>query len=127
MHMDLEKQVKIIDTIRETLEGYMGQELKVRANMGRSKIVESEGTLMQIHPQLFIMELKRKRGRTSRQSYQYVDVLTGTVELLQDGEPIFAPFITETPEESIEIDLEEALQVDMGEVEEDLEEERIVL
>ena len=125
--MDLEKQVKIIDTIRETLEGYMGQELKVRANMGRSKIVESEGTLMQIHPQLFIMELKRKRGRTSRQSYQYVDVLTGTVELLQNGEPIFAPFITETPEESIEIDLEEALQVDMGEVEEDSEEERIVL
>jgi len=125
--MDLEKQVKIIDTIRETLEGYMGQELKVRANMGRSKIVESEGTLMQIHPQLFIMELKRKRGRTSRQSYQYVDVLTGTVELLQNGEPIFAPFITETPEESIEIDLEEALQVDMGEAEEDTEEEHVVL
>ena len=125
--MDLEKQVRIIDTIRETLEGYMGQELKVRANMGRSKIVESEGTLMQIHPQLFIMELKRKRGRTSRQSYQYVDVLTGTVELLQNGEPIFAPFITETPEESIEIDLEEALQVDMGEVDDGLEEERIVL
>ena len=68
--MDLEKQVRIVDSIRETLEGYMGQELKVRANMGRSKIVESEGTLMQIHPQLFIMELKRKRGRTSRQSYQ---------------------------------------------------------
>ncbi|MBQ6454673.1 MAG: Veg family protein [Eggerthellaceae bacterium] len=125
--MDLEKQVKIIDTIRETLEGYMGQELKVRANMGRSKIVESEGTLMQIHPQLFIMELKRKRGRTSRQSYQYVDVLTGTVELLQDGEPIFAPFITETPEESIEVDLEEALQVDTGETEEDTEEEHVVL
>ncbi|MBE6464914.1 MAG: DNA helicase UvrC [Eggerthellaceae bacterium] len=125
--MDLEKQVKIIDTIRETLEGYMGQELKVRANMGRSKIVESEGTLMQIHPQLFIMELKRKRGRTSRQSYQYVDVLTGTVELLQNGEPIFAPFITETLEESIEIDLEEALQVDMGEAEEDTEEEHVVL
>ena len=125
--MDLEKQVKIIDTIRETLEGYMGQELKVRANMGRSKIVESEGTLMQIHPQLFIMELKRKRGRTSRQSYQYVDVLTGTVELLQNGEPIFAPFITETLEESIEIDLEEALQVDMGEAEEDTEEEHVFL
>ena len=127
--MDLEKQVRIVDSIRETLEGYMGQELKVRANMGRSKIVESEGTLMQIHPQLFIMELKRKRGRTSRQSYQYVDVLTGTVELLQNGEPIFEPFIAEAPDNtSIELDLEEALQADGADDGEGAEEEeRIVL
>lgn len=127
--MDLEKQVRIVDSIRETLEGYMGQELKVRANMGRSKIVESEGTLMQIHPQLFIMELKRKRGRTSRQSYQYVDVLTGTVELLQNGEPIFEPFIAEAPDNtSIELDLEEALQADGADDDESAEEEeRIVL
>ncbi len=127
--MDLEKQVRIVDSIRETLEGYMGQELKVRANMGRSKIVESEGTLMQIHPQLFIMELKRKRGRTSRQSYQYVDVLTGTVELLQNGEPIFEPFIAEAPDNtSIELDLEEALQADGADDDEGAEEEeRIVL
>ena len=33
----------------------------------------------QVHPQLFIMEVDRKRGRTARQSYQYVDVLTGMV------------------------------------------------
>ena len=44
------------------------------------------------------MEVDRKRGRTARQSYQYVDVLTGTVELSQNGEPIFEPFIIETDE-----------------------------
>lgn len=91
--MDLAKQAQIIDTIHDTLEGYVGQRLKIRANMGRSKIIENIGTLTQVHPQLFIMELDRKRGRTSRQSFQYVDVLTGTVELLQDGEPLFDPFI----------------------------------
>ncbi len=52
--------------------------------MGRSKIVESEGVLMQVHPQLFIMEVKRKRGASARQSYQYVNVLTGMVELSQE-------------------------------------------
>ena len=46
--------------------------------------------LAQVHPQLFIMEVDRKRGRTARQSYQYVDVLTGMVELSQNGEPLFA-------------------------------------
>ena len=86
---DLAKQAQIVDSIHDTLHDFVGQRLKVRANMGRSKIVESEGTLMQVHPQLFIMEVDRKRGRTARQSYQYVDVLTGMVELSQNGEPLF--------------------------------------
>ena len=95
--MDLAKQAKIVDGIHDTLNDFVGQRLKVRANMGRSKIVESEGVLTQVHPQLFIMEVDRKRGRTARQSYQYVDVLTGMVELSQNGEPLFEPFIEETP------------------------------
>ena len=88
--MDLAKQAKIVDGIHDTLNDFVGQRLKVRANMGRSKIVESEGVLTQVHPQLFIMEVDRKRGRTARQSYQYVDVL--------NGEPLFAPFVDESME-----------------------------
>ena len=93
--MDLAQQAKLVDTIHDTLEEYVGQRLRVRANMGRSKIVESEGVLTQVHPRLFVMEVDRKRGRTARQSYQYVDVLTGTVELSQNGESLFAPFVIE--------------------------------
>ena len=96
--MDLAKQAKIVDGIHDTLNDFVGQLLKVRANMGRSKIVESEGVLTQVHPQLFIMEVDRKRGRTARQSYQYVDVLTGMVELSQNCEPLFAPFVDESME-----------------------------
>jgi uncharacterized protein Veg len=104
--MDLASQAKIIDGIHETLKGYVGERLEVRANMGRSKIVDNIGVLTQVHPQLFIMEVDRKRGRTARQSYQYVDILTGTVELTQDGQPLFAPFIEEQPE-MVETVLEE--------------------
>ena len=89
--MDLAKQAQIVDSIHDTLHDFVGQRLKVRANMGRSKIVESEGTLMQVHPQLFIMEVDRKRGRTARQSYQYVD-----------GEPLFEPFVPEGDEPGVE-------------------------
>ena len=92
---DLAKQAKIVDSIHDTLNDFVGQRLKVRANMGRSKIVESEGVLTQVHPQLFILEIDRKRGRTARQSNQSVEVLTGMVELSQNGEPLFAPFIEE--------------------------------
>lgn len=93
--MDLAKQAQIVDSIHDTLNDFVGQKLRVRANMGRSKIVESEGVLMQVHPKLFIMEVKRKRGVAARQSYQYVDILTGMVELSQNGEAIFGPFIEE--------------------------------
>ena len=95
--MDLAKQAKIVDSIHDTLHDFVGQRLKVRANMGRSKIVESEGVLMQVHPQLFILEVDRKRGRTSRQSYQYVDVLTGMVELSQNGERCSSPSCPSRP------------------------------
>ena len=97
--MDLAQQAKLVDSIHDTLDGYVGQRLRVKANMGRSKIIESEGVLTQVHPRLFIMEMDRKRGRTARQSYQYVDVLTGTVELSQDGEPLFEPFVIEPENE----------------------------
>lgn len=58
-----------------------GTRIKVRANMGRSRIVERTGTLLAVHPQLFVVEVEERRGRKARQSYQYVDVLTGTVEI----------------------------------------------
>ena len=98
LYMDLAQQARIVDSIHDTLNDFVGQRLKVRANMGRSKIVESEGVLTQVHPKLFIMEMDRKRGRTARQSYQYVDVLTGTVELSQNGEPLFEPFVIDINE-----------------------------
>ena len=63
------------------LEGLTGTRMRVRANMGRSKIVEREGVLAQTHPALFVVKVQEKRDRTARASYQYVDVLTGTVEL----------------------------------------------
>ena len=56
-NMDLAQRAGIVDTIHDTLNDFVGQRLKVRANMGRSKIIESEGVLTQVHPRLFIMEL----------------------------------------------------------------------
>ncbi len=89
--MELTTQAALVDDIHSTLLDFTGKRLKVRANMGRSKIIEREGILTQAHPQLFIVEVDEKRGRKARQSYQYVDVLTGTVELtdVATGEPLF--------------------------------------
>lgn len=83
--------VNRVDEIKDRLRDFEGQRVKVRANMGRSRIVERAGTLVHVHPSLFVVEVEERRGRTARQSYQYVDILTGTVELfdIDSGERLF--------------------------------------
>ena len=89
--------VNRVDEIRESLLALQGQRIRVRANMGRSRIVERSGTVLGAHPSLFVVEVEERRGRRARQSFQYVDVLTGTVELydVETGER----FLDFTPEE----------------------------
>ena len=83
--------VNRVDEIKDRLRDLEGQRIKVRANMGRSRIVERAGTLVHVHPSLFVVEVEERRGRTARLSYQYVDILTGTVELfdIDSGERLF--------------------------------------
>jgi uncharacterized protein Veg len=73
--------VNRVDQIRNELTELEGERIKVKANMGRSRIVERTGTLVAVHPSLFVVEVEERRGRRARQSYQYVDVLTETVEI----------------------------------------------
>ena len=54
--------VNRVDQIREELTTLQGQRLKVRANMGRSRIVERTGTLVNAHPSLFVIEDRKPVG-----------------------------------------------------------------
>lgn len=79
--MDMTEQALVVGRIRTDLEAMTGTRMRLRANMGRSKIVERLGVLEQTHPSLFVVKVEEKRDRTARVSYSYVDVLTRTVEL----------------------------------------------
>ncbi len=83
-------QADKVSRIRNDLEALTGTRMRLKANMGRSKILEREGILEQIHPSLFVVRVDEKRDRTARVSYSYVDVLTGTVELThaENGENV---------------------------------------
>lgn len=86
-----EMEVNHVDDIHEKLTDMVGDRVKVKANMGRTRVVERMGTIKSVHPAVFIVEVDERRGRKSRQSYQYIDVLTGQVELFdpESGEHIF--------------------------------------
>jgi len=55
--------------------------MRFRANLGRCKVLEKEGVLEEIHPNVFIMKVEEKRNRMRRISYSYADILTKSVEL----------------------------------------------
>ena len=93
-----------VDKIRDGLQAICGQRIHVKANLGRSRIVERFGVLKFVHPSLFIVETEERRGRTATQSYQFVDVLTGMVELFdsEKGSPLFDFLIPAHEEEALE-------------------------
>ena len=88
-----EMEVNHVDDIHEKLTDMVGDRVKVKANMGRTRVVERMCTIKSVHQAVFIVEVDERRGRKSRQSYQYIDVLTGQVELFdpESGEHIFTP------------------------------------
>src|SRR3990170_5688706 len=83
-------QIEVVNRIKTELQLCVGTRMKVRANMGRCKIVERLGVLEETHPNLFVIKVEEKRNRSRRVSYSYADVLTKTVELthLQSGESL---------------------------------------
>jgi uncharacterized protein Veg len=66
--------------IKRGLDGFVGQRVLVRANRGRRKVVEREGTLERTYTNHFVIRLDEdQQGR--RVSYSYADVLTDVVQL----------------------------------------------
>ena len=78
---ETEVVIDVVGRIKSDLEGFKGTKMRLRANLGRCKIVEREGILEETHPNLFVIKVEEKRERSRRISYSYADVLTRTVEL----------------------------------------------
>ena len=72
--------------IRQDVENYIGQEICVKANVGRNKCIERKGYIDSTYTNLFVF---RDSETDSKLSYSYSDLVTNTLELsLPSGEPI---------------------------------------
>lgn len=69
-----------IERIQTNLKTMIGEKVKLKANLGRSKTVEAVGILEEAHPKLFILSVK-EGDQMRRLSYSYADLLTQTVEI----------------------------------------------
>jgi len=72
----------VLAHIKKDLEPYVGERIRVKANKGRKKIMEREGILESIYPNIFIIKIQEGDHSERRISYTYADLLTETVELV---------------------------------------------
>ncbi|HOB11867.1 MAG TPA: Veg family protein [Syntrophomonadaceae bacterium] len=83
---------RLISDIKKDLESFVGSRIRLKANRGRNRIIEREGILESIYPNIFVVKLNERKVER-RVSYSYADVLTETVEL----------FICDSPDTEIRI------------------------
>lgn len=77
------RQADVIQ-VRKVLGNYVGQKVKVRANMGRHRYNVSEGIILETYPSIFTIKVQDDNMDNTRDkyvSYSYTDVLTKNVQL----------------------------------------------
>jgi len=75
----------VLSDIRNALDGFVGHRVLVKANRGRRKVVEREGTLERTYANHFVILLDEDK-QYRRVSYSYADLLTDIVELSLCGQ-----------------------------------------
>ena len=78
--------VKTLQEIRQIMEGLVGQEVELRSDKGRKRILIKHGIISATYPSLFTVDV----GEGSKErmvSFSYADIVTETVvvTLMHDG------------------------------------------
>ena len=73
--------------VKKHMEGCIGQEIYVKANLGRNKQIEKKGTIDGVFTNLFVI---KEQDTEHKLSYTYADILTNNLEItmLDTGEPV---------------------------------------
>ena len=71
----------MLGAIKETINNHVGENVVLKANSGRKKIVIKEGILEKTYPNIFTVKLQDKGTTQRRVSYSYSDILTRVVQI----------------------------------------------
>lgn len=67
--------------IRKSVENFVGEKVRLKANKGRKKVSVKEGILEKTYPNIFVVCIDGGYNTVRRVSYSYSDILTETVEI----------------------------------------------
>lgn len=73
--------------VKKDVEGYIGQEIFIKSNVGRNKKVNKRGIIDNVYSSLFTV---KEPESSSKLSYSYADVLMNSLEItkVDNGEQI---------------------------------------
>ncbi len=73
--------------VKKHMEGCIGQEIYIKANLGRNKQMQKVGTIDGVFTNLFVI---KEQETEHKYSYTYADILTNNLEMtkVDTGEPI---------------------------------------
>ncbi len=70
--------------VKQDVESYVGQEILVKANIGRNKCIFKKGVISNTYSNLFVF---KEANTENKLSYSYTDLVTNTLEIsLPNGE-----------------------------------------
>lgn len=73
-------------SIKQQLDGKIGENLTVVAQAGRKKVTRRKGTLKETYPAIFVVALDQETNSFERVSYSYADLLTKSIQITFDDE-----------------------------------------
>lgn len=72
---------KSVLDIRNELADNIGKTVKLVSYESRNRVTKKAGTLTSTYPSVFVIEIGEDQASANRVSYNYIDILTGSVEL----------------------------------------------
>jgi len=86
----------VMKKIKTRLESLIGKKMIIKANKGRKVIVEREGEIEKLYPNIFVVKVIEKGDIVRRASYNFADILTRTVRLSTiDEDKDYFPWLSE--------------------------------
>lgn len=70
----------VLASIRMDIENHIGEQVTLKANGGRRKVLVNKGTIEKTYPNIFVIRLDQDTQRTV--TYSYSDILTKTVQIV---------------------------------------------
>lgn len=76
-----------LSQIRKDVESYIGEEIYIKSNAGRNKMINKRGTIDSAYSNLFVV---RETDSKRKLSYSYADVVMNSLEItkVDDGQQI---------------------------------------
>ncbi|MBA7490095.1 hypothetical protein ES702_00629 [subsurface metagenome] len=96
MPITVKERFKTMERIRSELKSLIGKRMRIKANKGRKVIVEREGEIEKLYPNIFVVKVYENGDRIRRVSYNFADVLTKTVRFctIEEDDDYF-PWLSE--------------------------------